>query len=101
MAEVGWTASAERDLREIEAFIRRDSRRYAALTVRRIRAAAGQIGEFPASGRQVPELEDTPYREIIVRPYRIIYRADARRDLVLILRVVHGSRLLPPLENAD
>ena len=49
---------------------------------------------FPRSGRMVPEYEAPDIREVIERPYRIIYRIKA--DQIDILDVVHGAQLLPP-----
>ena len=38
----------------------------------------------------IPEAEDKTLREIIVQGYRIMYRLEAGR--VLVLAVMHGSR---------
>jgi plasmid stabilization system protein ParE len=53
------------------------------------------LARFPLSGRVVPELHLSDYREVIVREYRIIYRLTA--EDVLIVTVVHGKRDLPSL----
>jgi toxin ParE1/3/4 len=42
----------------------------------------------------VPEYEAPDIREVIERPYRIIYRIKA--DQIDVLAVVHGAQLLPP-----
>ncbi len=52
------------------------------------------VAEFPLSGRMVPEYEARDIREVIERPYRIIYRATAER--IDVLAVVHGTQMLPP-----
>ena len=65
--------------------------------VRRIRTAVLCLGDFPQRGRVVPEFPDGPYREILVGPYRVVYRHVENRDIVLVLAVIHGSRLLPLL----
>lgn len=46
---------------------------------------------FPESGRVVPERNDKEIREIIVRPYRIVYRV--RPGYVEIATVFRASRL--------
>ena len=56
--------------------------------------ALGAIATFPRSGRMVPEYEAPDIREVIERPYRIIYRI--KTDQIDILAVVHGAQLLPP-----
>ena len=97
MAAIAWTGPALEDLHQIHQFIARDSRQYAGIMVRRIRTAVARLGHFPKSGRVVPELPDSQYREILVGPYRVIYRHSEERDIVLVLAVIHGNRLLPPL----
>jgi plasmid stabilization system protein ParE len=42
----------------------------------------------------VPEYETQEIREVIERPYRVIYKATAGR--IDVLAVVHGTRMLPP-----
>ena len=42
----------------------------------------------------VPEYAAPDIREVIERPYRIIYRI--KSDQIDILAVVHGAQLLPP-----
>lgn len=97
MAEVAWVGPALEDLRQIHQFIARDSRQYARITVRRIRASVARLAKFPLSGRVLPEFLGSDYREVIVGQYRIVYRYLAERNLVLVLAVVHGSRFLPPI----
>ena len=46
------------------------------------------------SGRVVPAFERSAVREIVERPYRIIYRL-VRRDEVHVLTVHHGAKRLP------
>jgi plasmid stabilization system protein ParE len=45
-------------------------------------------------GAKVREYQAQDIREVIERPYRIIYRV--RANQVDILAVVHGAQLLPP-----
>ena len=68
---------------------------------RRIRSAVRQLEMFPESGRTVPELASGIYREIVVAPYRIIYRYFSERSRVRVLAVIHGSRTLPPISEAE
>lgn len=99
MAEVVWTRPSLQHLHEIREFIARDSERYAQLTVDRIQNTVRRLEEFPQSGRTVPELEGTPYREILAGSYRAVYRYDEATDRVLVVAVVHGSRDLRPLTD--
>ena len=99
MARVIFTRPAAVALQRIRSYIAQDSRHYAALTVRRIRAAVKVLGRFPESGRVVPELPEGPSWELIVGPYRVIYWYDRDEDRVAIINVIHGSRTLPPLDG--
>jgi toxin ParE1/3/4 len=60
----------------------------------RLTKRSEQIATFSRSGRMVPEYEALDIREVIERPYRIIYRI--KTDQIDILAVVHGAQLLPP-----
>ena len=94
MVEVRWTPQAADDLNAIAEFISKDSPHYSSLFVLDVLYAVDLLIQFPKSGRVVPEINDPSVREIILGSYRIIYRV--RRDLVEILTVFHGSRLLDP-----
>jgi plasmid stabilization system protein ParE len=53
-----------------------------------------RLTDFPASGRPLPEFPQLPYRELIIGSYRCIYRYDGVAGNVMMVTVVHGSRLL-------
>ncbi len=59
----------------------------------RLTRRSEQIAGFPLSGAMVPEYEADDIREVIEKPYRLIYRV--RSNQVDILAVVHGAQLLP------
>jgi addiction module RelE/StbE family toxin len=101
LAQVTWTAPAVEDLRQIHQFIAKDSKQYAAIMLRNLRSSAERLKKFPESGRKVPELPGSPYREIIVSPYRVIYRFEREQNRVWVLAVIHGSRLLPPIPESS
>jgi toxin ParE1/3/4 len=91
-----WSPQALRDLESVREYIARDSPLYADLMVSRIVAAVERLELFPQSGRVVPERGDPQVREVIVRPYRVVYRC--RADAVEIATVFRSSRLFPGLE---
>jgi len=64
--KVHWTETAERHLDAIYGFIAQDSTTYALRTVDRITRKSQQIGEFPMSGRRVPEYDMEQIREVFV-----------------------------------
>lgn len=91
---VAWTRKALADLRGIYDYIAQDSKNYARIQVERIKAAALRAGEFPESGRIVPEAPHQRWREILTGNYRILYRDDEKKEQILVLAVVHGRQLL-------
>jgi len=68
---------------------------------RRIRAAVRRLETFPESGRIVPELFTDIYREIVVSPYRVVYRYHAASNRVRVLAVVHENRTLPLISDRE
>src|ERR1700752_303959 len=50
------------------------------------------LGQFPLSGRVVPEFADPLIRELILKPYRIVYRVDESAKVVGVARYWHGAR---------
>jgi len=50
------------------------------------------LARFPDSGRVVPEFAHPAIRELILHPYRIVYRVDADRSIVGVARFWHGAR---------
>ena len=49
-------------------------------------------------GRVVPEFNQQDLHEVVVSPYRIIYRVKDQFDLIEIVRVWHGARDIPEIE---
>jgi len=52
----------------------------------------GKLGRFPLAGRVVPEFGVEFLREVVVPPYRVVYRVDPGR--VRVIRVWRSERLL-------
>jgi len=90
---VHWTDNAIAHLLDIYEYIARDSSIYAKRMVDRVTRRSEQIASFPMSGRKVPEYEADDIREIVEKPYRIIYRI--KPDQIDVLAVVHCRQLLP------
>ena len=94
MRAVLWTEQARSDLAAIRAFISQDSPHYASVVVAQLIAATDRLAIFPESGRAVPEFEDPLVREVVHRPYRIVYRV-VGVDQIHIVTVHHGSQRFP------
>lgn len=92
--KVHWTDTALEHLQAIHAYIAKDSPQYALRVVDRLTRRSQQIGEFPLSGRVVPEFELAQIREVVEGSYRIIYYI--KPDQVDVLAVIHGAQQIPP-----
>ena len=92
MIRVHWTENAIKHLLDVYEYISENSPIYARRTVDKLTRRSEQIGDFPKSGRKVPEYDDKDIREVIEKPYRIIYRI--KPDQIDILAVVHSARFL-------
>ena len=62
-------------------------------------AAADRLSSFPRSGRVVPEFRQDEIREVLWRNYRLVYRA--RDDVVEVVTVFHGARLMPHVDTGE
>ncbi len=72
-----WAPVAYQDLRQIIAFIHQESPSTARSILKKIKKQASKLSRFPSRGRVVPELKKigvVPYRELIIFPWRLIYR---------------------------
>ena len=89
--KIVWSDPAVDDLTSIRDYIARDSERYATQFLSSIIAAVERLETLPQLGRRVPEAAGmSGVRELLFQSYRIIYRSEDNR--VLILAVLHGSR---------
>ena len=91
---VHWTNKALDHLLAIHEYVAQNSESYANRLVDRLTRRSEQIGLFPQSGRMVPEYKRADIREVIERPYRIIYRV--KENQIDVLSVVHSAQQLPP-----
>jgi toxin ParE1/3/4 len=84
--EVIWSNVAERDLVDIIEYISADSPSIALKIFKNIKQKASKLYSFPETGRVVPELLDQgimQYRELVISPWRIIYRISEKSVYVL------------------
>ena len=93
MHRVTWASPAAGDLQDIADRLLMDSRTAALRFLDRVDGAVSKLASVPGLGRVVPELERHNvclYRELILSPWRLIYRYD--RDHVYVLAVIDGRR---------
>lgn len=88
--KVTWSPLADEQVDEAVAYIAQDHPLAALEWLERVLDQVRSLSTFPGSGRMVPELQRDDIREIIVSPYRVMYRrSDA---LVEIAAVRHEAR---------
>jgi toxin ParE1/3/4 len=91
--EVLWAATAVLDLEEIVSYISADSPANARRVLLKLRSSGEALRSMAYRGRVVPELRELslePWREILAKPYRIIYRISGSQ--VLVVAVLDGRR---------
>lgn len=91
--EIVWARVAENDLKEIIDYIAIDNPTTALNILKKIRDKASNLYTIPERCRIVPELKDQgimQYRELIVSPWRIIFRIAEMK--VYILSVLDARR---------
>jgi toxin ParE1/3/4 len=86
------TELANDDLAKIVMLIARDNppaaQRFGFALLDKIKLLA----DHPELGRMVPERSDPALREILLAPYRIVYRYRELEQRVEVLRIWHGAR---------
>jgi plasmid stabilization system protein ParE len=88
-----WAEAATRDFEELIGYIADDSIANAARLLTRLEARAAGLERTPLRGRVVPELAQFgihTLRELIERPYRIVYRVAS--DTVIVVALFDGRR---------
>ncbi len=96
MASIIWTQIALDDIHNIAGFIGKDSEFYARQFVKKLINATLKLETYPEIGKPLRELQQSEYREILFKKYRIIYRIQAEN--IYIISVHHSAKLL---ENND
>jgi plasmid stabilization system protein ParE len=88
--ELRWTEQAVAQLAAIVEYISVSSPVYAEHLVNRIVARLDQAVVYPESGRAAPEASTPDIRELLERPYRLMYRV--RETRIEVIAVVHERR---------
>ena len=86
--EVRWSQAAQRDLDAIVDHIAQDNPLDAMRIFDHLAEQAHKLETFAERGRRVPELRArgrSPLRELVVRPWRIIYAVYERHVMVIAL----------------
>ena len=93
-----FSPTAIADLEDIALYIARDNPRAAEAWVDKLVDRAEKAAFQPRGGRVVPEVDDPDIREVFLRTYRIIYRIEPKR--ILVLTIIEGHQRLRALPGA-
>ena len=91
--KVIWASVAEKDLKNIIEYIAEESPQNALKILTKIRLNASGLYTLPERGRIVSELKDQGillYRELIIAPWRLIYRISGQE--IFVLSVIDSRR---------
>ena len=88
--KVTWSPLADEQVDDAVAYISDDNPTAALQWLERLLDRTKSLATFPDSGRVVPEIGRQDIREIIVSPYRVMYRRTD--DLMEIAAVRHDAR---------
>jgi len=89
--KVRFTPSARAQFLSTLEYIRRDKPSAATSFREHSETVLRRLEDFPESGRIIPEFPELPYREVIISPYRFLYKI--KDDIVWIVAVWHGAQL--------
>ncbi len=91
--QVSWAAAAQNDLKQLIDYIAIDSPGNAAQILKKIKQKVSDLYPMPDRGRIVPELKEQgihTYREMIIAPWRVMYRIS--NSTVFVLSVIDSRR---------
>jgi addiction module RelE/StbE family toxin len=90
---VEWAQPASKDLENIIDYISQDNVDTTITIFEKIKSKCNTLNQFPDRGRIVPELKAygiLSYRELIISPWRVIYRTSDQK--VHVLAVIDSRR---------
>ena len=95
--KITWSSEATEDIDAIAEYISRDSTSYSSAFVQEVLEVGASLDKLSERGRIVPELGYPNIRELFVKGYRLLYKVE--KDRIVILGLVHGKREIEWLRN--
>jgi toxin ParE1/3/4 len=96
--KVIWTDEAISDLREIVAFISKDNPSAAIKLGETLIQKSMLLAQHPRFGRMLRRSQKDSFRELVIRPYRLIYEIDDQATSVYVRILWHGAREEPDIK---
>ena len=91
--EIGYAASALKDLEDIRCFYHEQGVPDKGKEfIRDILGKSQRLAKFPESGRVVPEFQMSFLRELILPPFRVVYRLEPQK--IRVIRIWRSERLM-------
>lgn len=91
MVKITWSPSSINDLKAIHSFIANDSLFHANKFIKKVIEYSEKLTVFPNLGKIVKEITDKDIRELLCKPYRIIYKIINAGE-IRILAIIHSAR---------
>jgi len=92
MAEIIWADPAIHDLDAIADYIALENAAAARKLAQSVIATVERLRKFPRMGSSPGELIGWPYRQLVVPPCRVFYRAEKKR--ICIVHVLRGEQVV-------
>ena len=83
---------AVRDLETIVRYIALNNSEAASKIGQNLLNKTRELRQFPFKGQQVPEFSSPDIRQIILKPYRIVYRVEEDKRRISVARFWHSSQ---------
>jgi addiction module RelE/StbE family toxin len=96
--KVIWTDEAIADLRQIVAYIAKDNPTAAVKVGEALVRKSLMLAEQARLGRRLRESKRDTLRELVIRPYRLIYEIDDTSSTVKVRVLWHGARQEPEIQ---
>ena len=94
---VKFSPQAIDDLATVVSYIAKDNPRRAESFGNELIDQTDILENFAKTGRIVPELGEKNLRELVYKPYRIIYRINEAKEEIEVLRYWHAGQGKPEL----
>ncbi|MCF8130356.1 MAG: type II toxin-antitoxin system RelE/ParE family toxin [Deltaproteobacteria bacterium] len=91
--KIVWSPLAVERASEIAEYIAQDKPSAAEKWIDTVFTKVDTLKAAPKTGRTVPEIQNSQFRELIYGNYRIIYRIEKKQISILTIR--HGMQILP------